>query len=152
MNRIVLIICLIFSAQSGYSQLQKGQINPAKIPALSQHYLPEYTYDVSANPELWSNQKPGLNVSFASTDELYLRTEAPTLPAEKHTMESTGWRGERRNAQVLVWSTDTLEQVRFSVSDLVNAKQQKLSKSNVKIQMVRYVLSNFAYGAMAQEC
>ena len=152
MKRIALIFCLAFVTQIAFSQLKMAQINPAKVPELNQHYLPEYTFDVSTKPELWSKQKPGLNVSFVSTDVLYMRTEAPQLQTEKNTWESTAWKGERLNVQVLVWSPDTLEQVRFNVSDLVNSKQQVLSKSNIKINMVRYVVSNFPYGATASNC
>jgi hypothetical protein len=152
MKRIALISCLIFVTQIAFSQLKMAQINPAKVPALNQHYLPEYTFDVSTNPGLWTNQKTGLNASFVSTDKLFMRTEAPQLQGEKNTWQATAWRGERLNVQVLVWSPDTLEQVRFNVSDLVNTKQQVLSKNNVKAYMVRYVVSNFPYGASAANC
>jgi hypothetical protein len=152
MKRIALIFCLIFCVQIGFSQLQRAQIDPSRIPALNQHYQDEYTFDVSTNPGLWSKQKPGLNISFATTDELYMRTEAPQLQGEKHLWESTGWKGERLNAQVLVWSPDTLQQVRFKVSDLINAKKQVISKGNVNVNLVRYVVSNFPYGAKAEAC
>src|SRR5688572_6524335 len=152
MKSIVLIFCLTLVTQLAFSQLKRAQINPSKVPELSQHYLPEYTFDVSTNPELWSKEKPGLNVSFVSTDVLYMRTEAPQLPSGKNTWESTAWKGERLNAQILVWSPDTLEQVRFKVSDLVNSKQQVISKSNSKVNIVRYVVSNFPYGATAANC
>jgi hypothetical protein len=153
MKRIAWIFYFIFCVQQmGFSQLQKAQIDPSGIPPLNQHYQDEYTFDVSTNPELWSKQKPGLTVSFATTDELYLRTEVPQLQSEKHAWESTGWKGERLNAQVLIWSPDTLHQVRFNVSDLLNAKQKVISKSNVNVNLVRYVVSNFPYGAKAESC
>lgn len=142
----------LFFLQTGYSQLRKAQINPSDIPALNQHYLEEYTFDVSTNPGLWSKQKSGLNVSVASTNELYLRTEVPQISEEKHVWESTGWRGERLNAQLVIWSPDTLKQVRLEVKDLINSKQKVLSKEHVNVNLVRYVLSNFPYGAKAQNC
>jgi hypothetical protein len=149
----IALICLgcILLTQTGYSQLQKGQIDPSKIPALNQHYQEEYTFDVSTNPALWSKQKHGLNVSVASTNELYLRTEVPQL-TENKVWESTGWKGERLNAQLAIWSPDTLRQIRLEVSDLVNSKQQVLNKRNMNVNLVRYVISNFAYGAKAQNC
>ena len=64
MKRIALIFCLTFVTQFAFSQLKVAQINPAKVPELNQHYLPEYTFDVSTNPELWSKQKPGLECFF----------------------------------------------------------------------------------------
>jgi hypothetical protein len=148
----IFFILLLFFSGSVFAQLQKGQVDPSKVPAPTQHYLPEYTFDVSSDPSLWTKQKSGLNVAFASTDELYLRKEAPKLQNETQSWEGTGWRGERLNAQVLVWSPDTLKQVRFEVSDLVSEKRQVLSKSNVKLNLVRYVLSNYPYGAKAANC
>ena len=143
---------ILFFLQTAYSQLQKAQINAARIPELNQHYVDEYTFDVSTNPELWKKQKNGLNVSVASTNELYLRTEVPQINQENSVWESTGWKGERLNGQLVIWSTDTLKQVRLEVKDLVNSKQKILSKENVEVNLVRYVLSNFPYGAKAQNC
>ncbi len=96
--------------------------------------------------------KKGLNVSFASTDELYLRCEIPKLQSVVTTWEDTGWKGERLNAQILVWSHDTLEQVRFKVNNLVNAGGKVLDKSNVRLNLVRYVLSNYPYAAKNARC
>jgi len=153
MSRIALMFLgFLFFVQIGYAQLQKAQINAANIPALNQHYLEEYAFDVSTNPELWSKQKHGLNVSVVSTNELYLRAEVPQVAEEKSIWESTGWRGERLNAQLAIWSPDTLRQVRLEVSDLLNSKQKVLSKEYVKVNLVRYVISNFSYGAKAANC
>jgi len=153
MRKIALIFFgSLFLGQTAYSQLQKAQISPARIPELNQHYVDEYAFDVSSNPELWKKQKNGLNVSVASTNELYLRTEVPQINKENSVWESTGWKGERLNAQLVIWSTDTLRQVRLEVKDLVNSKQKVLSKENVKVNLVRYVLSNFPYDAMAHNC
>ena len=151
MIRTALFYFSIFLVTPSFAQLQKGQVDRSKIPAPSQHYIPEYTFDTSTNPSLWTKQKQGLNVSFATTDELYLRAEAPQIK-ESLSWEDTGWKGERLSAQVLVWSPDTLEQIRLKVNDLVNAKQQVLGKKNIKVNMVRYVLSNFPYGAWAPGC
>jgi hypothetical protein len=154
MIRNALFLCFSFLSTSPavFAQFEKGQVDRAKIPAPIQHYLAEYTFDVSTNPALWTKQKQGLNVSFATTDELYLRKEVPQLKLETQSWEDTGWKGERLSAQVLIWSPDTIEQVRLKLNDLVNAKQQVLSKENINVNMVRYVLSNFGYGAMAANC
>jgi hypothetical protein len=143
---------VLFFIQTAYSQPQKAQINPSTIPILNDHPIDEYTYDVSTNPGLWSKQRKGLNVSVVSTNELYMRTEVPQTSDEKNVWESTGWRGERLNAQIVIWSPDTVNQVRLEVNDLVNSKQQVLRKENLKINLVRYVLSNFPYGAKAANC
>lgn len=134
------------------AQLKKGQIDPSKVPMPSHHYLQEYTFDAPSDAARWASQKKGLHVSFASTDALYLRAEVPALQHETKIWQATGWRGERLNAQVLVWSPDTLQQVRFKASDLVSAGGQVLSKSNIRLHMVRYVLSNYPYGAANAMC
>jgi hypothetical protein len=144
--------CLIFFNLCAFAQLKKGQIDPTKAPDRNQHYLPEYTFDVPSNPLQWASQKTGLNVSFASTDELYLRAEIPQLQKVTQLWESTGWRGERLNSQILVWSPDTIEQVRLSVNDLKDTNGNILSKENIRLTLVRYVLSNYPYNAKNVSC
>jgi hypothetical protein len=134
------------------AQLKKGQIDISKVPLPKWHYMPEYTFDLPADLASWAQQKPGLHVAFGSTDVLYLRCEVPPLNEESKTWEKTGWKGERLNAQVLVWSLDTLEQVRFQMSDLKSAGGKVISMKNVKINMVRYVLSNLPYAAKSFDC
>ncbi len=99
-----------------------------------------------------TEQKSGLNVAFGSTDELYLRCEVPQLQNEGQTWEGTGWRGERLNAQILVWSPDTCLQVRFRLNDLVSSDGRVFSKKNIKLNMVRYVISNFPYAGRSTDC
>lgn len=118
----------------------------------SQHYLEEYTFDAPSDPASWNKEKPGLNVSFASTGTSYLRSEVPQLNKQTISWEETGWRGERLNAQVLVWSPDTLEQVRVTLSDLRGDNGSTIRKENISVDMVRYVLSNFPYAATEFGC
>jgi hypothetical protein len=144
--------CSIFFNLCAHAQLKKGQIDPTKAPGRQQHYLPEYIFDVPLNPLQWVSQKPGLNVSFASTDELYLRAEIPQLQKVTQLWEATGWRGERLNAQILLWSPDTIEQVRLSVNDLKDTNGNILTKENIRLNLVRYVLSNYPYNAKNVSC
>jgi hypothetical protein len=153
MEKVVLLLCLfIFFYGYSFAQLKKGQIDPAKSPTRHHHYLPEYTFDVSSNPTQWEKLKPGLNVSFASTDELYLRSEIPQLQKETQVWEATGWKGERLNGQILVWSPDTVEQIRITLNDLKDATGNILSKENIHLSLVSYVLSNYPYNATNVSC
>jgi len=93
-----------------------------------------------------------LNVSFASTDQAYLRSDVPDLPQDSRPWTATGWKGERLNTQVVIWSPDTVKQIRVGVSDLVNAKGEVLAKSNLHAYLVRYVVSNYPYGANEVSC
>jgi hypothetical protein len=143
-----LLLCINIAA---VAQLQKGQVDPSSVPAPVHKYLAEFTFDISTDPQAWTKQKNGLNVSFAPTDELYLRSEVPAVQ-NTVTWEQTGWRGERLNAQVLVWSPDTIAQIRFRVNDLVSDGGQVIGKNNITVNMIRYVLSNYPYGARAANC
>lgn len=53
--------------------------------------------------------------------------------------------GERANAQILVWSSEALEQVRVSTQDLRSAEGNIIPKDRITFELVRYVLSNYPY-------
>ena len=131
---------------------QPGEIDILKVPAGKAHYDPEYTFDTIVNSNAWLNQKPGLHVSWGSTDTRYFRREVPDLAKETNSIEETLWKGERFNAMILVWSPDTLNQVRFVLNNLINANGKVLSKNNIRLNLVRYVVSNYPYAAKDATC
>jgi hypothetical protein len=155
MRKPVIFFCLfviLAGCKTGTDVLGRGQVDVSKITVPAGHYLDEYDFDKPTDTILWAGQKHGLNAAFVSTDELYLRCEVPQPEDLGDTWEGTGWRGERLNAQVLVWSPDTCQQVRFRVNDLENKDGRPFSKNNIKVNMVRYVLSNFPYEARNTDC
>jgi len=135
-----------------YGQVHEGRIDSMLLPVTGPHYQPEYTFDTSVNPAAWLNQKAGLHAAFGSTDTKYFRTEVPAIENEKAIWEATGWKGERISTQIVVWSPDTLQQVRFKINNLVNEKGADLDKSNIQLNMVRYVLANYPYGSSDAVC
>jgi len=143
------LFCLLTTV--AYGQGYKGQVSFSKIPVPAQHYLQEYTFDTTWNTAAWATQAKGLHASFASTDELHFRTEVPEIE-NRLTFEGTAWKGERVNTTVLVWSPDTLEQVRFSPGHLKNAQGKTIDKKNIQLNIVRYVISNYPYGAKDATC
>lgn len=130
---------------------QPGFIDSALIPRPFLHYQQEYVFDKSIHPEAWSRQTPGLNVSFGATDIAYFRTEAPGISKTQKWM-AQGWKGERLNTMILVWSADTINQVRVLLKDLKTLNGNVIGKSNLKVQLVRYVISNYPYGAREVTC
>ncbi len=149
----LLIFCFSFTLTgSAFAQAGKGQIDLSRIPVPHWHYLPEYTFDNPSDSLRWANQSPGLHVSFVSTDELYLRCEAPSLLQETREWEDAGWKGERLNAQVLVWSPDSVEQIQFRINDLATVDGNVIGRNQIKLHLVRYVLSNYPYGASNFTC
>jgi len=146
------LIGSVFFAGHLYAQLQKGQVDPKKVMIPEWHYQPEFTFDKPSDPALWQKQSPGLNAAFGTTDELYLRSEVPQLSGVSASWEATGWKGERLNAQVLVWSPDTLQQVRLVLEDLSDSKGHILKKESISASLVGYVLSNFPYAYKEATC
>ena len=152
MKKTTLVLLFVAFVGTTFAQLKKGQFDFSKVPAPQQHYLPEYTFDVPSDPAGWAKQPSGLHAAFGSTDELYLRCEIPVINKESSTWKQTGWRGERLNAQVLVWSPDSIDQIRFRVTDLVNSGGKAIASENIRLNMVRYVVSNLPYGASKFGC
>ena len=93
-----------------------------------------------------------MHVGVGTTDAIYFRSEVPDVDANAHSWEGTGWRGERLDAVVVVWSRDPIEQVHFDQQDLVGAQGHVLSGASVQLRMVRYVLSNYPAAARNATC
>src|SRR5690349_16142927 len=105
--RSCLLISLFFSITC------YGQIDSLKLPGLQMHFQAEYEYDAPAHIESWQKQTHDMHVSFASTDKAWFSNEVPPLQIETSKDSAVGWRGERINFMVLVWSPDSLQQIRF---------------------------------------
>ncbi len=144
--------CLITAVVYGQDGVQRARLDPAKIRVPAFHFQPEYTFDSPSDPQKWSVQPKGLNVSFATTDQAYFRSEVPDLPQQSQSWEASGWKGERLNAEVVVWSRDTVNQIRVAVSDLVNANGAALPSGNVHVYLVRYVVSNYPTASGRSGC
>ncbi|MEP6615094.1 MAG: glycoside hydrolase domain-containing protein [Ginsengibacter sp.] len=149
---ILILLTIIMLPRLTIGQAYKGQIEYSKVPGTSPHYQGEYTFDTTLNPAAWNKQAKGLHVSFVSTDDLYFRSEVPELQTESLSWQATGWKGERLNAQALIWSPDTLKQLRVRLKDLKNENGIILNKNNITVRLVRYVISNYPYGAKDATC
>src|SRR5580765_4474576 len=116
MKKLVAVFCLVnFFSSIALSQAYKGEVDILNVPVPSDHYQAEYTFDTTLDMAAWAAQKKGMHVSFVSTDESYFRSEVPQLEKQTLSYEATGWKGERLNTEVLVWSPDTIQQVRFTL-------------------------------------
>jgi len=152
MKKLIFIFSAhIFTSLFVAGQDQRGIMDKSKLPAPKDHYQTEYSFDSATQPERWLNQKPGLQVSFASTDKAYFRSEVPDINETKE-WTGTAWRGERANTMILIWSPDSLNQLRFVLKDLANAKGQTLSKKDINLHLVRYVVSNYPYNSRDATC
>lgn len=129
-----------------------GQIEPTRIPAPAPHFESEYPFDSPADPERWARVAPGLHAAFGTTDAMYFRSEVPDLRDDARAWEGIGWRGERLNAVIVIWSANALEQVRVDVSVLSDDRGHQLTGGDVRLQLVRYVVSNYPAGARDATC
>jgi hypothetical protein len=130
---------------------QQAFVDPARIAKPSYHYQKEYTFDKPTIPQAWEKVDKGLNVSYVSTNEAFFRAEVPAI-TKTQSWNMTGWKGERLNTLILVWSPDTIDQVRVVLNDLKSPNGTMLSRNNLKPQLVRYVISNYQYGAREVTC
>jgi hypothetical protein len=151
--RIVVAIFCFFTAFcfDVSAQNQIGEIDISQLPLAKDHYLPEYIFDRSTDSAAWLTEHSGLHASFVSSNQHYFRTEVPGVK-ETSDWEETGWKGERLNAMILVWSPDTLNQVRFTIHDLTNTRGGTIPKNALQLYMVRYVISNYPYNATNTTC
>ena len=145
-----MFLSILFSS-AAFTQDNRGMFNPALLPASPGHYLAEFTADTPANKQAWLEQQKGLQVSFGSSGRSYFRTEVP-VKTPQMIWEASGWKGEKLNTQLLVWSADSLQQVRFTCTGLKTASGQVIGRDQVKMQLVRYVISNYPYGAKDAVC
>jgi hypothetical protein len=154
MKKIISFLAFtVFISIYCYAQAYQGQVNIASLPKIGpSHYIPEYDLDFTTNPQLWEKVNPGMQVGYGSEDELYFRTEAPQINTTNTIWNVIGWKGERLNTQIVVWSKDSLQQVRFKISDLKNEKGRSLSKENIELNKVCYVLANYPYGSPDAIC
>jgi hypothetical protein len=120
---LLVIVLIIFTV---VVNAQVAGLDSSLIPRPYLHYQKEFDFDKSSDPAKWQEQK-NLHVSFASTDEAYFRTEVPGINETK-TWTATGWKGERLNTMILIWSTDTISQVRVSLNDLKTSNGNVFSK------------------------
>lgn len=147
----IIVLAAMFSFNSN-AQFSKSEIANTKTPKLHMHYEAEFTYDSPTDPAAWNTVPEGLNASYTTTNKLHFRTEVPDLDSVRSIWRPTAWKGEKVNIQVLLWSPDTLNQVRIEFEDLFSSSKIKIDKKNIDAQIERYVLSDYPYNASAKDC
>lgn len=68
---------------------------------------------------------PGLHSSFVSIDKRYSKDRAPVI-IKNNTISLKGWKGERLSAQVLLWTTDPVSDIKVQVSDFTSKNGKKI--------------------------
>ena len=89
---------------------------------------------------VWKQVPERLQGAFGSVDERYGRHDVP-VTNDGNRCSVVAWRGERVNAQLVLWTSTGAKQVRVSSTPLVNEVGHGLPASAVKLRFVRYVLA-----------
>lgn len=101
----------------------------------------ELTDTKPVDPIAWENMKIPTRLSWGSTDVRYSKTNVPEIKETK-TWKGSGWKGERINAQAILWSAAPLNKVSVSVSDLKGPGKNSIPASSIKTNLVKYVMTD----------
>lgn len=142
MKRITLSLfsCLlsfgVLSAQQGVTQcgVPTGQ---TPFPVLTYTELPDPMQPVSREWAMVKNP----HVSWGSTDVRYAKHKVPQLK-QQNTLRLHAWRGEKVNAQAVVWTGSEVENLNCTLSGLKNNKGGVLPSDAWNIGFVRYVMTD----------
>ena len=89
---------------------------------------------------VWNKMPSTPQISWGSTDVRYAKLSVPDLK-KVSVWKTKAWKGERVNAQAVVWTKEALSDVRITASDLKNGSYVILS-SDIKPSFVRYVMTD----------
>jgi hypothetical protein len=111
------------------------------IVEIEGYHLPDDAASrLAAAKAAWAAQPPGLHGAVGSTDVRYPRDQVPLLDGAMQ-WSATAWRGERVNAQLLLWTADGATQTRLVASPL-RGDAGEIPASCIRARFVRYVLAD----------
>lgn len=88
----------------------------------------------------WAKLAQPTSLSWASIDTRYRRLDIPQVKTQ-NAVSLKAWRGERVNAQVLLWTNVDLDDVQITVSDL-RSGNAVIPSSALRTSFVRYVMTD----------
>lgn len=129
--RSIIILCALFmTGVTGYAQQ----------PDVAGDYTELTDTKPHDGANVWDNLPSPTSLSWASTDVRYPKLSVPAV--EKTTRRrAKAWRGERVNAQAVLWTNVRLEGATISVSDLKSGSCV-IPSSAVTTCFVRYVMTD----------
>lgn len=88
----------------------------------------------------WAKLAQPTQLSWASIDTRYRRLDIPQVKTQ-NAVSLKAWRGERVNAQVLLWTNVDLDDVQITVTDL-RSPDAVIPASALRTNFVRYVMTD----------
>jgi hypothetical protein len=94
------------------------------------------TYDLS----VWKTIKPGIRSGFGSTDITYSKSVPPagSIPGS---ITLHGWKGERVNCMLLIWSAGSSGSISIKASGF-RSDRGEINEKRTSVSVVRYVLTD----------
>lgn len=132
MRNTIILSALLLAAPSVFAQQAE------KYPLGSYTELTDTkTHD---GEEVWGAMKTPTEFSWGSIDVRYKKLDVPAIK-KNSVIKLKAWRGEKVNAQALVWSRVGVDNLVVSTTDLKNGKYS-IPTSDIKTNFVRYVMTD----------
>ncbi len=91
--------------------------------------------------DVWGKMPAAVQLEWGSTDVRYKKWNVPTELSGTKTLRLTAWKGERVNAQAVLWTRRELKNLRLSVNELKKGREV-IPASAVRTHFVRYVMTD----------
>jgi hypothetical protein len=93
------------------------------------------------NEAAWQKADGGISASFASPDIRYKKEALPELITNEG-WKGKGWKGEKINTKMLIWTTDPVAAIRFRKGQLINSEGKSIPEENIAVNFIRYVITD----------
>lgn len=90
--------------------------------------------------EVWNKMTVPVQFCWGTTDVRYKKLDVPDVK-QTGTLRLKAWKGERVNAQAVLWTQKDLEGAEMTVSELKNGSSV-IPASAVRTHFVRYVMTD----------
>ncbi len=104
------------------------------------HYEERTIPNPSHNATAWENQTVPVQFSWGTIDVRYPKSDVPSI-GKQTIWRAKAWKGERINAQAVLWTKNKLTNATLSVSDLTNGSSV-IPASAIRTHFVRYVVTD----------
>lgn len=131
-----LLVAVTAVAQQGVTQCGV----PTGQPPFPVQVYQELNDPQSPSPEQWATVRQP-SVAWGTTDARYGKHMVPNVKMQK-SIVLEGWRGEKLNAQAVVWTGAELNQLNYALSTFTNSKGDVLPKEAFGGGFVRYVMTD----------
>lgn len=147
---VLALLCVVAFCAIVLAQAER-KANPSYEPVDPAKAAPEKT-------AAWEKVAPGLHAAVGSVDVRYKFHEVPiagiasiendaqekktTTSEENRAWKGCAWRGERVHAQLVLWTRDPVEQVRFMPAALTHENGEHLPQAELQTRFVRYTLGD----------